>query len=209
MNKNQQTACPACEYELNTTGRPVERNGQMECLDCGSKWRVYGTSHRQENTGTMSVVNERALVRLREPLISSEQTSYHQSLKPGSGIFISAVAVFALFACLLSGVLFLQFHTKPVVLNELNIAEVKIREQVRRNGEKVFTVEGLVSNPTNASRPIPPIAIILRQKNGDEIFRWHYTSSLSSLEAGAKSRFASSIQYDTPIVAYAEAVFRN
>jgi len=216
MNRNQQTACPACEYERNATGRPVERNGQMECLDCGSKWRVFGTLNQQKQTPATPVVDELTYARVTAPFLSgnepepvNEKTTRRQSLIPGTGIAVSAFAVFALFACLFFGVQFLQSQTKPAELNTLNIAEVEIKEQIRRNGEKVFTVEGIVSNPTNTSMPIPPIAIILRQKNGDEIFRWHYTSSLSSLEAGAMSRFASSVQYDTPIVAYAEAVFRN
>lgn len=121
---------------------------------------------------------------------------------------MACFAAFLLFAGIYVGMILLESDAPTAQLNALNIAEVEIEEQVRRNGKKIFTVKGLVSNPTSISKTIPPIAIILRKQNGSEITRWYYNSSLASLRPGGKSRFASSIQYDTPIVAYAEAVFK-
>jgi len=219
--EKSEIACPACEYERNSHGQPIERNGQMVCLDCGSTWRVFGTL-RKTSTETVKPEPEKPRVKELADLVSFETASLDDELpsshtnirdnigsyKPGLGVFMSCFGAMLLFAGLYAGVLFLKIDQPSAPIDQLYIAQVEIEEQVRRNGEKVFTVKGLVSNPTAISKPIPPIAIILRKQNGGEITRWHYNSSLPSLQAGGKSRFASSIQYDTPIVAYAEAVFK-
>ena len=221
MNDKNKIACPACEYERNSHGQPVERNGEIQCLDCGSTWRVFGTA---TEVSSQSSIQTKPITRARE---FAEQVSFKElfdeettlsfttvvqenikSYKPGLGTLMSCFGAFLLFAGLYAGLIFLEKTAITQPSDVLNIAEVEIEEQVRRNGKKVFTVKGLVSNPTQASKPIPPIAIILRKQNGSEITRWYYNSALVSLRAGGKSRFASSIQYDTPIVAYAEAVFK-
>ena len=219
--EKSEIACPACEYERNSHGQPVERSGQMVCLDCGSTWRVFGTAI---NASSEAVKPEPQKTRVRElaDQVSFQTTSPEDELpsyqaiikdnissyKPGLGMLMSCFGAMLLFAGLYLGVLFMKTDQPSAPIDRLYIAEVEIEEQVRRNGQKVFTVKGLVSNPTDLSRPIPPIAIILRKQNGGEITRWYYNSSLAALRAGGKSRFASSIQYDTPIVAYAEAVFK-
>ncbi len=220
MAKNNMIACPACEYERNSQGQPVERDGQMKCLDCGSTWRVFGTAMKPEP----QINQAPQKTRVREladqvnfntvapeefkPAFIPKASSELKSYKPGFGTLMSCVGALMLFAGLYLGLLFLEQDHTAMPADALYISEVKIEEQVRQNGEKVFTVKGLVANPTGVSKPIPSIAIILRQHNGSEITRWHYNSALASLRAGGKSRFASSIQYDTPIVAYAEAVFK-
>lgn len=220
-DKENKIACPACEYERNSHGHPIERDGQMHCLDCGSSWRVFGTLM---NSSSEKLVSASKKTRIRE---LSEKVSFQTyepdevvsplsaaipknitNYKPGFGSLMACVGAGLLFLGLYLGVLFLKTDTAVTPSDHLYIAEVEIEEQVRKNGDKVFTVKGLVANPTDLSKPIPPIAIILRQQNGSEITRWYYNSSLAALRAGGKSRFASSIQYDTPIVAYAEAVFK-
>lgn len=215
MNENKQIACPACEYERNKPGKPVEKHGQMECLDCGSKWRVFGTLNLAKHETRVEakdktraqVLSEQVSFRAYEDEVKPRVLNKKQSFKPGIGLMLSGFAAVLLFVGMFYGVYFLKSEARVLQGNNLNIAEVAIKEQIRRNGEKVFTVEGVITNPTMKDRPIPPVEIILRQKNGSEIFRWQYNSALPSLSAGGKSRFASSIQYDTPIVAYAEAEF--
>ena len=221
LNDKNIISCPACEYERNSHGQPIENNGQMKCLDCGSSWRVFGTASNNSIEETKSARQATRVRKLAEqvtitqsevsqspgfdsPLFSNEV----KSNAPGLGTVLSCLAAILLFVSVYVGVIFLKADVSSAQVDFLNIAEVKLEEQVRRNGEKVFTVRGLVSNPTSSSKPIPPIAIILRKQNGNEITRWYYNSSLVSLRPGGKSRFASSIQYDTPIVAYAEAVFK-
>ncbi len=220
-DKEIKIACPACEYERNSHGHPVERDGQMHCLDCGSSWRVFGTLI---NNSSEKTANAPAKTRIRElsekisfqthepdePIsnFSAGIKSHIPNYKPGLGTLMSCFGAALLFLGLYLGLMFLETDKVNTPKDELYIAEVEIEEQVRQNGDKVFTVKGLVANPTQLSKPIPPIAIILRKQNGSEITRWHYNSSLAALSAGGKSRFASSIQYDTPIVAYAEAVFK-
>ena len=221
LNDKNIISCPACEYERNSHGQPVENNGQMKCLDCGSTWRVFGTGSKHSAEIIKPVKQKTRVRELAElvsitkpvsppPPISGPQmfSQEARSYKPGLGTIMSCLAAILLFASVYAGVVFLKADVTSAQVDALNIAEVEIEEQVRRNGEKVFTVKGLVSNPTNSSKPIPPIQITLRKQNGSEITRWYYNSSLVSLRAGGKSRFASSIQYDTPIVAYAEAVFK-
>lgn len=225
MSAKSDISCPQCEYERNTSGQPVERDGEMQCLDCGSSWRVFGTRHSGsvENIQKVDPIKEiKKKLRKNPYKTEAEDDQQPQEFKPdlkttpkserympGLGVMISCFAVFVMFGSLYFGVNYLKQQNHYVSSDSLYIGEVAVEEQVRRNGSKVFTVKGLVANPTAGSKPIPTIAIILRQTNGKEITRWHYTSSLASLKAGAKSRFASSIQYDTPIVAYAEAVFKQ
>lgn len=220
-DKEIKIACPACEYERNSHGHPVERAGQMHCLDCGASWRVFGTLM---NGSAEKLANAPAKTRIRElsekityqthepvqPIsgFSAGIKSHVTSYKPGLGTLMSCFGACLLFLGLYLGLMFLETDKMATPKDALYIAEVEIEEQVRQNGDKVFTVKGLVANPTDLSKPIPPIAIILRKQNGSEITRWHYNSSLAALRAGGKSRFATSIQYDTPIVAYAEAVFK-
>ena len=218
MNGKNIIACPACEYERNSPGQPVERNGQMQCLDCGSSWRVFGTLGKTSNVAVKQKTRAKELAGKvsfetvnSSELLTPYSAGFHTnptSYKLGLGTMMSCFAALLLLAGMYLGMMFLERDMQTVQMDVLNIAEVEIEEQVRRNGQKVFTVKGLVSNPTDISRTIPPIAIILRKQNGSEITRWYYNSSLASLRAGGKSRFASSIQYDTPIVAYAEAVFK-
>jgi len=214
-------ACPACEYERNSKGQPVERNGQMQCLDCSSTWRELSTAHETvKNAKPKTRARQLAeQVTFKEPepelnkndyAFANKYQSVIPSYRPGFGVGLSVFAACLLFLGLYLGLMFLE-HGKTQsaqVFDKLQISDIKIEEQVRRNGQKVFTVKGLVSNPTDGSKSIPRIAIILRKQNGSEITRWYYNSSLASLRSGGKSRFASSIQYDTPIVAYAEAVFK-
>lgn len=214
-------ACPACEYERNSHGHPVERDGQMQCLDCGSSWREFGT-HLNESAKEPVPTLKKTRVRELSEKVSfqtndPDEYSFHKSAhikthltnyKPGLGTLMACLGASLLFVGLYLGLFFLQTDSQVMPSDSLYIAEVEIEEQVRKNGDKVFTVKGLVANPTDLSKPIPSIAIILRKQNGSEITRWHYNSSLAALRAGGKSRFASSIQYDTPIVAYAEAVFK-
>ncbi len=217
MAHKNETACPACEYEKNTHGRPVENNGQMQCLDCGSTWRVFGTASPLAFGTLKKPITQTSTKELAQQVsfsVSKPEPSFISQInphkyKPGLGMVISCFAIFILAMGIFLGLQFFKPSQQVLVADRLNISDIKIDEQVRRNGDKVFTVTGLVSNPSVKAKPIPPIAIILRQKNGDEITRWHYNSSLAALLPGRKSRFASSIQYDTPIVAYAEAVFKK
>ena len=219
--KENKVSCPACEYERNSHGHPVERDGQMQCLDCGASWRVFGTLMNSSSEKAAPVpgktrireLSEKITYQTHEPDVSISSFSagiktHVVSYKPGLGTLMSCFGAGLLFLGLYLGLMFLETDKATMPKDALYIAEVEIEEQVRKNGDKVFTVKGLVANPTDLSKPIPPIAIILRQQNGSEITRWHYNSSLAALRAGGKSRFASSIQYDTPIVAYAEAVFK-
>ena len=220
-DKETKISCPACEYERNSHGRPVKRDGQMQCLDCGASWRVFGThmSSLPEKIATtpnktqIKELSEKMAFQVHEPddTASSNHAGIQTNItnyKPGFGTLMACFSAGLLFVGLYLGTLFLENGAETMPSDALYIAEVEIEEQVRKNGDKVFTVKGLVANPTNLSKPIPPIAIILRKQNGSEVTRWYYNSSLAALRAGGKSRFASSIQYDTPIVAYAEAVFK-
>jgi hypothetical protein len=227
MNSDiKEVACPACEYERNSKGRPIERDGQMECLECGASWREFdseaiilkakpfGQKAATSKTRTRHLADQVSFHVNEEPvsetpfLASSVQTV--SSYTPGLGTMMACFSALLLFAGLYLGITFLQHGPSEVAqrADKLQIGEIKLEEQVRRNGEKVFTVKGLVSNPTGVAKPIPRIAIILRKQNGNEITRWYYKSTMPALNSGGKSRFATSIQYDTPIVAYAEAVFK-
>lgn len=215
MTDKHKISCPACEYERNSHGQPVRHNGEMQCLDCGSTWREFGTSLVAAQEMPKSEQPKAPLDNLKSGFSSkpriAENPIFNQakrSYKPGLGTMMSCLGAALLFAGVYVTMLFLQTEHPQQIRDNLYISEVQIEEQVRRNGEKVFTVKGLVANPTALSKTIPPIAIILRKQNGNEITRWYYNSSLASLQAGGKSRFATSIQYDTPIVATAEAVFK-
>lgn len=225
MKAKPDIACPVCEYEKGSLGKPVSREGQMECLECGSTWRVFGTRNpvASETALKPDVIRElkEKLRHQQFDVASSENrisepkgksagfASNVKSYAPGLGMLISCLAVLICFVAVFLGMQLLDSNSIRAQNKALYIGEIELDEQVRRNSSKVFTVRGLVGNPSDVSKPIPVIEIILRKTNGEEITRWYYNSSLASLKPGAKSRFASSIQYDTPAVAYAEAVFKR
>ena len=89
----------------------------------------------------------------------------------------------------------------------VQIMQVELREQHNSQGDKVFTVQGILENDSQIEHLIPNITIVLRQTDGHVVHKWYHRSSLASLKAGAKVRFMSSVQHDNPLVAYAEADF--
>ncbi|MEM8648960.1 MAG: hypothetical protein AAGF54_00365 [Pseudomonadota bacterium] len=218
---NAVSACPSCEYEKNSPGRPIQEGDHLKCLDCGSTWRQYG--NRPISYSTLAEPEQPAPSREKptprfiedkffkarsedDGFQANSSSSFSQTSNGVTGFQITLVACFLFFAVLFGTVLGLNFLTPVQNKETLHIADVQMQE-LMRGGTKVFTVRGNVNNNTNTRRAIPRIAIILKKSGGEEVFRWYYKSSKTVLEAGGKSKFATSVQYNAPIVAYAEAVF--
>ena len=188
----------------------------MVCLDCGSSWREFGASSPSKSERLVADCSTPIAISAPVELPKADNLSASfDALKSGSnnpiglGTMVSGLAAALFVAGLYVGVTFLREGVQPVFNKQLQIAEVSMDEQVRRGGEKVFTVKGMVSNPGEKHKHIPKIEIVLRKQNGAEIVRWYHNSALSSLAPGGRVRFASSIQYDTPVAAYAEANFNK
>ena len=190
----------------------------MKCLDCGNTWKEF-----QENSVKL-ISDQSRETKIREqrqyartavgetgPDRSADFDHFAATLDRNTNRQTIAKPMAALALALGIGMAgsawFLNPGNAPELQSTIAFGEISIRERIGRDGKKIITVKGSVENRTSKSATIPPIAIILRQTDGGEIVRWRHASSMPVLKAGAKSRFASSIQYDTPAIAYAEAVF--
>lgn len=96
--------------------------------------------------------------------------------------------------------------TSPAPSNTVEVVDLKLKEQISHDGRKIITVRGKIENQTQEKKLAPRVAIILKRTDGGEIIRWRYSPPNIILEPGGNTRFSSSIQYDTPVIAYAEAV---
>lgn len=220
-------SCPNCEYEHGKHGKPVTRGDTIHCLECGTSWKNISANPSfliEDNSREKTFTEMRNMLREHETEVLWSDASYEAvTLKqnsidmPGTAahstnvrfpVGLMAVAV-ALFVGLgaLTMVLTDEKIDQSVSQQIVSLSDVEYKEQISRTGRKVITVKGLVQNASDEYQPLRPISIILRRKDGAEIIRWRHVSQKAILKAGAKSRFASSIQYDTPLVAYAEAVF--
>lgn len=75
VNDKNKISCPACEYERNSHGQPVEREGQMECLDCGSTWRVFGTALKS-SIETVKPIKQKTRVRELAEKVTFEENVF-------------------------------------------------------------------------------------------------------------------------------------
>ena len=212
MDRNASHSCPNCEYEHGTSGNPVSSGDVIKCLACGTSWKEFsGTAiarnPKKKRTETVDFLRKMARNDQTEKYAESvfeAQTRNHRST--------GYVGAFLFIVLMVGGTLFTGWilnHTPNTRANAhevISISDVKLREQVGRDGKKVITVRGNINNKTQQHHAVPKVAIILKRKDGGEIVRWHYNPPSRSITPGGKTQFASSIQYDTPIIAYAEAI---
>jgi hypothetical protein len=202
----------------------VPDGDRIKCLDCGSIWKEFSGQgiirpEVKDEKRAATIRELRELARRKESVANPEPVFLHSAdpepaqhipeLQPKTK---TMAAPFVLAAILLvSGVAatlwFMGLSNPNIPSDKIALHGIQLKEKIGRNGAKIITVHGTVINGTAESKSVPPIAIILRQTDGGEIFRWRHSSAMPVLQPGTKSRFASSIQYDTPSVAYAEAVF--
>ncbi|MDJ0613903.1 MAG: hypothetical protein QNJ29_09505 [Rhizobiaceae bacterium] len=218
-----ENSCPNCEYEKGKTGRPVLRGDSIHCLDCGTSWKDISAGSQlqlEDNSRERTFADMREMLRsnsrpnskpqnvsrLKNTIDTPEFT--FEEASPSFAITLASIAL-AMFISVggLTAFFLLPSSNVEITRDLVSLSNIELKEQVGRAGRKVITVKGTVENSTDQHQTIRPISIILRRKDGGEIVRWRHVSHRPILKAGAKSRFASSIQYDTPLVAYAEAVF--
>ena len=221
-----EATCPACDYERSSKGRPLRNGSQLECLDCGTTWREFDDKAQKPSTSAKITkpVPERKLfgeyskaaIKGLNQTKEEKQSGYSMRSGNRSALYLTGIAGVIFLFCLASSVSIIQSmsHKKPdhtitgsISKSDLKVAEVQLEERLRPTGKKVFTVRGLLSNPTQNTKPLPRLAIILRNEHGAELTRWYYKAPIALLEQGRKLRFSSSIQYDTPMATYAEAKF--
>lgn len=217
MTAQKTHACPNCEYERGNPGKPVSVGERVECQVCGTSWKEFSGSStlRQAPAGKADTITMlRDIARrgdsghFEEPALTIPEKILPEKQRPRP--FMAQVLFIALL--LAGGTGFTGWYintlaTSPAATaNTVSISDVRVDEQISRNGRKVITVKGSINNATNTPRKIPRVAIILKRKDGGEIVRWRYNPPVSSISPGGKTRFASSIQYDTPVIAYAEAI---
>ena len=216
--RHQHPSCPSCEYERASRGKAVPAVDFWQCLDCGNTWKEYGGNGNNLLTASSRETKILALRKLartnrdHKPPPTSQSENTQEAHSPAgtlAGTFFMPVAAVALLLAIGIGSLSWHLNQPPLEMRKagISLSEVVLKEQISHDGSKIITVRGLVENRTGKTGRIPPIAIILRQTDGGEIFRWRHTSAMPVLQPGSKSRFSSSIQYDTPAIAYAEAVF--
>ena len=212
MDQKHSHSCPNCEYQNGNPGKPAIKGDLIECLVCGTSWKEYSGAAlaRDPDRKHADAVSMLRKMARNEGTLPAFEATVHASERPQkvSGLF-GAV----LFGALMIGgtaiTTFVLDHGSRQIENseeQISISGVKIREQIGRDGRKVITVRGSINNQTPHHHAVPKIAIILKRKDGGEIVRWHYNPPARSIVPGGKTQFASSIQYDTPIIAYAEAI---
>ncbi|MEM7289652.1 MAG: hypothetical protein AAF412_04650 [Pseudomonadota bacterium] len=213
MNENTTTACPTCEYENGSSGMPVRNGGIMKCLSCGNSWKEFSSVDRSRTPGFAPQVNspgssdrlyDNDVITDILPETDIPPTQYAKWTGNASALFCAALLV--------GGTVFGNWYLTKFVggneepSNRIEVSQIKLKEQIGRDGHKIITVKGKIENQTYKTHTVPPVAIILRRKDGGEIVRWRYSPAAMKIEPGGNTRFASSIQYDTPVIAYAEAI---
>jgi len=222
-----QKSCPNCEFEKGKPGRPVLRGENIHCLDCGTSWKDITANSvplLQDNSREKTFAEMRAMLRQTtnqnrmddEAYVSNSQFAntidmpehLEEYTSPGHTAIFAAIALFVFISVSgLSPFFYWNSDKEDTAQQVVSLTDIELKERIGRAGKKVITVKGLVENGTGEYQALRPIAIILRRKDGGEIIRWRHVSQRPVLKAGARTRFSSSIQYDTPLVAYAEAVF--
>lgn len=199
------------------------RGDTITCLDCGTSWKEFsgsGTAVAADNrAATLKELRILARNGSAEPFTEdAHPKSVRVSMQRGNTGFAStgfALGLITLaFAGVIGGAMWMSSQpgkhyagSQTATSAPISVSDIKLRERIGRDGKKIITVAGRIENATSRSHPVPPLAIILRRKDGGEIIRWRYTSAKPVLSSGTATRFASSIQYDTPVIAYADAVF--
>lgn len=203
MNEVTGTACPVCEYERGEPGKPIARNNEMHCLSCGSSWKQFTNSL----SSVKSSKDEQKLGRdnyidvTEEPDVSVSRFS-NSSNRTASYAILAGMA--ALVLCIGATMAFLGSGVTEK--KGLHVADIRFEELVR-NGGKVVRVNGTIENSSSNAEVVPRVALVLRKTNGSELTRWYYNSPVAKLHPGARTRFVSSIPYDTPFIASVEALF--
>ncbi|MGI9353269.1 MAG: hypothetical protein ACR2O3_17045 [Rhizobiaceae bacterium] len=202
-------ACPSCEYERASPGKPVSRDGKMRCMDCGSSWKVFGS--QASRLERIPEALPWSAVSFQGPVVefSPSPADPIPANSPGykkSGLHGLLICGFLLIAGV--GLMLTFFASNPDVPANggLHVANVEFEELVRGDLGKVVRVKGTISNIGASSERVPRIALVLKKTNGSVLTRWYYNSPVVKLAPGGKTRFVSSIQYDTPVIASVEAL---
>ena len=201
-------ACPVCEYQHGNPGKPVAHNGEMRCLSCGSSWKQFTNSvpvANQDNEVSKSGDADSSGVS-SGPHTNINADEYLERKNPA--IRPASFAVMAGLAMLIVsiGVTLIFLGNGNSENAGLHVADIRFEEMVHSGG-KVVRVKGVIENSGAESEIVPRVALVLRKANGSELTRWYYNSSVAKLQPGARTRFVSSIQYDTPFIASVEAMF--
>ena len=224
---NRQITCPACDYDRGKPGRPQVTGDHVRCLDCGATWRELGSKapmlkddRISERVNPFVDTNDKSKtfrsLLPEDATIEASQTGYNMRESNRSALYLSGIAGLVFLSCLAASVFILQslgahdvdrMITSSVGVSEMRISNIKVTEMVRQGGRKIFRVEGEIENPTKRKKPLPRLLLILKNDRGSELLRWHYSSPVKQMDAGRKLRFASTVQYDTPYAASAEAYF--
>ena len=182
----------------------------MHCLDCGNTWKELSALLPGPGNSTFSrpvAVAADASVdsEMRAGVADAVARDYRKDGK--SGTLPMLLAVFILVLGVGATYLFLTRIQVQPAEKGLHVADLRFEELVRGNLGKVVRVKGVISNSGNQPELVKRLAIVLRKSNGSELTRWYYSSPVVKLAPGGKTRFVSSIQYDTPVIASVEALF--
>ena len=210
VNKPESQACPSCEYERASRGKPVLRDGKMHCLECGGSWKEFGNTDFASDgefipSPTTDVFVQNANADAVPPPKSQNSTN-----DPGwakKGVFGFLACGFLLIAGIGIMLIFIAYNSANRTVDGLQVASVEFEELVRGDLGKVIRVKGTIANSGDSSERVPRILLVLKKANGGELTRWYYNSPVVKLAPGGKTRFVSSIQYDTPFIASVEALF--
>lgn len=77
--------------------------------------------------------------------------------------------------------------------------EITLLDPVARTveGQRVLTLQGVITNESSATQTIPPLEAALQDSNGAQLGRWSFASERSQLEPGESSTFRTEIR-DAP-----------
>ena len=210
VNNPESQACPSCEYERASRGKPVFRDGKMHCLECGGSWKELGNTDFAGDTAFMPSPTTEIIF----PNARADAVPPPKSLNPTNDPGWARKRAFGLLTCsflLIAGIgitlILITYNSANRTVGGLRVASVEFEELVRGDLGKVIRVKGTIANSGDSSERVPRIMLVLKKANGGELTRWYYNSPVVKLVPGGKTRFVSSIQYDTPFIASVEALF--
>jgi len=211
MDASTHHTCPACEFEKGNKGQPVSTDAGMECLACGSSWKVIEadshTTPDRENAhytrASTALVDNRVFNKRHfEPLKPRFKMPESQEKSSIYEMFVTCIVL------LISAGLFLQtWIWLTPESDELVLSKVNVDAMTSRSGGNAYVVKGVLSNESAQDKKIPRIAIVLRAVDGSPLVRWYHQSPVASVKSNSQQQFISSVIYDADDVSYAEASF--
>jgi len=83
------------------------------------------------------------------------------------------------------------FDALGLRVNLVGLEIIQASARIVADGERrILVVDGQVSNPTSATRPVPPMQVAIRDQQGQQVYAWATKASSHSIAPGELATFS-------------------